>query len=174
MKTLKYISIFILATTILMSCKKNNEPGRMSVSMTDAPAAYLEVNVDIQDVQINHESDGWVSLSTNRGIYNLLDFQNGLSTVIANESEIKAGKVNQMRLILGARNTVMLTDSSTANLSLSSQDETGLKLSLNAYIEANRETKILIDFDAEQSVIIEGNGDYRLKPQIKVLRVENI
>lgn len=174
MKILKHISIIIFATTLIFGCKKKNEPGSMSVTMTDAPATYLEVNVDVQDVQVNYEGEGWVSLSTNRGIYNLLDFQNGVTTVIADEDEIRTGRVNQMRLILGYNNTLMLGDSSIVNLNLSSQDKTGLKLNLNAYVESNRETEILIDFDASKSIVIEGNGDFKLKPHIEVLSVKNI
>lgn len=174
MKTLKHVLILIFSSTLLMSCKKSNEPGSMSVTMTDAPATYLEVNVDIQAVQVNYEGQGWVSLKTNRGVYNLLDFQDGVTTVIADEDEIRAGQVNQMRLILGTNNYLMLGDSSLATLNLSSQDETGLKLNVNAYVESRRETQILIDFDASKSIVIEGNGDFKLKPHLKVLNVTNI
>lgn len=172
MKTL--ITTILVATLSLVACKKQAEHGSMNVKMTDAPALYAEVNVDVERVEIHYENEGWVTLDTRAGIYNLLDLQNGVTAVIADENQLKTGQVSQMRLILGQRNSIMFNDSTITDLELSSQDKTGLKLNLNAYIEGDHETQILFDFDAEQSIVIEGNGSYKLKPHLKVVSVANI
>ena len=62
--------------------------------LTDAPADYDAVLIDIQDVQI-HVSDNdaegsWQSLIVNKGIYNLLDFRNGMDTLLGS-IELPAG-----------------------------------------------------------------------------------
>lgn len=168
--------ITLLATTALLmtSCKKD-ENGNVKIMMTDAPATYLQVNVDVQQARIKYADDeGWTNLSTNAGVYNLLDLQNNVTTTIADEDDLKTGRVNQFRLILGQNNTVMLSDSTVEPLELSSQDETGLKLNLNSNIESEKETIITVDFDAGESVIENDNGTFKLKPVLKTKSVLNI
>lgn len=168
--------ITLLATTglLMTSCKKD-ENGNIKIMMTDAPATYLQVNVDVKQARIKYADDeGWTNLSTNAGVYNLLDLQNNVTTTIADEDDLKTGRVNQFRLILGQNNTVMLSDSTVEPLELSSQDETGLKLNLNSNIESEKETIITVDFDAGESVIENGNGTFKLKPVLKTKSVLNI
>src|SRR5690606_28746613 len=103
------------------------------------------------------------TLNTQSGMYNLLDFQNGLDTLIAPPQQIPSGQISQIRLILGANNYVVVAGV-VHPLELSSQDESGLKLNLHSMIDANVEYLIMVDFDASQSIVVQGNGSYRLKP----------
>lgn len=164
-KTTVIAFIFMALTTSCNKDKKNY--GKMVVRMTDAPADFTEVNVEIKEVQVHYADHGWYTLRTNTGIYNLLLLQNDVTEVIAEEEELKLGKITQMRLILGQKNTVAIQDT-IYPLELSSQHETGLKLNTNVHIIANKEVDLLLDFDAEKSVIIEGNGSFKLKPTIKI------
>lgn len=175
------ISMFILTTLtiglFIVGCTKDEmNNGKMMVKMTDAPADFTEVNVEVQEIQVhyannNNNTNGWVTLNTNAGIYNLLDLQNDVSVVIVDPQDLSVGKITQMRLILGQQNTVATTDS-IYPLKLSSQDETGLKIVTPFNIVANKTISILVDFDAEQSVVVEGDGSFRLKPVIKIKSVE--
>ena len=82
-----------------------------------------------------------------------------------------------MRLILGQNNyAVEIIDSVAVQhpLLLSSQDETGLKVNLNSEILANQTIVVTLDFDAGNSIIEQGTGEYRLKPVIKVQNVTYI
>lgn len=179
MKTM--ISMFILTTLtiglFIVGCTKDEmNNGKMMVKMTDAPADFTEVNVEVQEIQVhyannNNNTNGWVTLNTNAGIYNLLDLQNDVSVVIVDPQDLSVGKITQMRLILGQQNTVVTTDS-IYPLKLASQDETGLKVVTPFNIVANKTISILVDFDAEQSVVVEGDGSFRLKPVIKIKSVE--
>jgi hypothetical protein len=51
-----------------------------------------------------------------------------------------------------------------SSLLLSSEDETGLKINIHKNLLGGVTYDLLIDFDADQSVVDEGNGSYRLKP----------
>jgi hypothetical protein len=90
-----------------------------------------------------------------------------VTAVLSSNAGLPAGDVNQMRLILGSENYVV-EDSVASDLLLSSQDKTGLKFNLNATINTGDTVEVLIDFDAEESIIQQGNGSYRLKPVIDV------
>ena len=61
----------------------------LSVRMTDLPGNYDEVNVDIRGVEVTGNG-GSVTLNINPGIYNLLDYANGVDTLIAT-GDVPAG-----------------------------------------------------------------------------------
>lgn len=177
MKTLIKItlSFFLLMSLMLSfnSCKKEEQRGAMTVKMTDAPADYLKVYVEVVGVQVHSETNGWMHLPVNVGIYNLLDLQNNASVILASNAQLPSGKINQMRLILGTNNS-LVTLQGTFDLKVPSGDETGLKININETIMPNHTTVILLDFDAAASVVDKGNGSYSLKPVISVKSVTQI
>lgn len=178
MKNIFKIGTALLVVFALGACNKETmQQGRMTVKMTDAPGLYHQVNVEIMSVEVHYEdstdsTSGWMSLATNAGVYDLLTLQDSVTAILADSVSLPEGRINQMRLILGSDNNVMLLDSSYADLGLSSQQKTGLKLNLNATIEPNMDTEVLIDFDASKSIVVKGNGSLQLKPVIKVVSVE--
>ncbi|RFC53845.1 DUF4382 domain-containing protein [Brumimicrobium aurantiacum] len=175
---MKNIATFIISLIILLgltlSCNKNDE-GKIKVLLTDDPADFTEVNVNIIEVWAHYDGD-WVQLDANTGIYDLLELQNGVTDVLADPTAIPAGKVNQVRLILGEGNYAVEEDSITSTttqhpLELSSQDKTGIKINLNSEVVSNQTMVVTLDFDAGSSIVETGNGQYKLKPVIKVEEV---
>lgn len=163
----------ILTLGVMNSCS-DNEPGsaRVVISLTDAPGDYQEINIDIQAVEVNVSADGsnsgWMTIATNAGVYNLLDLTNGLSVVLA-DVELPAGKISQIRLVLGDNNTLLMDDN-TYNLTTPSAQQSGLKLQLHTTLTADITYEVLLDFDGAQSVVESGNsGKYILKPVIRAL-----
>ena len=66
-----------------------DQPATLTVNLIDAPGDYQEVNIDVQDVMISTEDGGWESLANvNAGVYNLLDFTNGLDTLLTSYSSL--------------------------------------------------------------------------------------
>ena len=173
MRTLKTLSLSLMVAAVFFSCKKNKN-GTMEVSMTDAPANYAEVNVEIKKIQVNYTDDttAWIDLNTNAGVYDLLELQNGKETIIASETEIKAGSMSQLRIILGQNNTVKLDNGNNVNLEMSSQTETGIKVNVNTEVESEAKLDALIDFDANESIFVDGSGVFHLEPVITMVDVE--
>jgi len=177
MKNLQRLSLFaLIAVTILALNSCNNEkeanPGvsRLQISLIDAPADYEEVNIDIQDVLINRTTDedgGWESLdSIQTGIYNLLDLTAGMEALLT-DSEIAAGRINQIRLVLGNENSVKI-EGEIIPLKIPSGGQSGLKINLHQDLVEGITYKLLLDFDAALSVAQDGNsGLYTLKPVIR-------
>src|SRR6266487_5927747 len=101
--------------TIFFSCSHNENSGngtaKLNVYLTDDPAAYDKVVIDVQDVQINVTNDstgGWQSLSTvSKGSYDLLKLVNDHDTLLGH-SDIPSGRIHQLRLILGSNNYVVV------------------------------------------------------------------
>src|ERR1043165_4059980 len=116
--------------SFMVSCSsESSKSAFLQVKLTDAPGDYQEVNVDIQDVQVNaneNSNSGWKSLNVKKGIYNLLQFTNGLDTLLGS-AELPAGKVSQIRLVLGSNNTIKVDDQ-TYSLTTPSAQQSGLKI----------------------------------------------
>jgi hypothetical protein len=165
---------------LLQACKKDIisgtnvvGTGAIKIDLTDAPGNYLEVNVDIKRVRIHvaddsTSNDGWMDLPTNAGIYNLLDLQNGIDTTVVDSTLIPGGKVSQIRFILGPNNSVMTADSVVHDLKVPSGEQSGLKINVHKTIPAGQTLHVLLDFDADKSIHEKGNGDFMMKPVIRV------
>jgi len=155
---------------LLFSCKKEDGGSTMTameVKMTDAPGDYNQVNVDLQQVTIKMKNGGWINVQTNQGVYDLLKLQNGIDTTVVVDS-VPTGDIEQIRFILGPNNTIMV-DSTLYPLATPSAMQSGLKLNLNKFLLPNFNNVILIDFDAHESIVEQGNGDYSLKPVLRTL-----
>ncbi|WP_321316674.1 DUF4382 domain-containing protein [Labilibaculum sp.] len=171
-KSLSAISLVILSL-IFIQCSDDNVKltTPVKIRLTDAPAQYDKVNIDIQAIQFHSSNDentedGWQEMNLlNAGIYDLLEFNNGLDTLLVDQ-EMPSGTVSQMRLILGANNSVVI-DGVSYDLDTPSAQTSGLKFQIHDDFLAGIEYKLWIDFDAARSIVSTGNGKYKLKPVIR-------
>jgi hypothetical protein len=161
----------------LASCSKDDSSSagttKFEVRLTDAPGDYAAVNLDVQRVEINvsegNDESGWQSLPLIRpGIYNVMSFTNGNSALLTS-AELPAGRVSQIRLILGPNNTLVLRDGTVKPLNTPSAQQSGLKLQINADLVADVTYQLLLDFDVAKSIVARGNGAYNLKPVIRTI-----
>jgi hypothetical protein len=179
MKKPFFILSMLLPVIVLsiLSCQKesSNTSGggtsTLNVRLTDAPIPFDEVNVDIREVKVKFSDDtlsnsGWVTLNTYPGIYNLLDYQNGVDTLLATGA-FPLQVVKEIRFVLGPNNTIVDTFGVVFPLTIPSGSESGLKIKVNKRLQETLET-IIIDFDAALSVKEEGTGDYKLRPVLRV------
>jgi len=135
--------------------------------MTDGPLMVEEVNVDLELVVIKGTgSADSIELGTIAEIYNLLDFQNGIDTLIAS-SVITLDTIKQVRLVLGEENTIKV-NGVIHELKTPSAQQSGLKINVDIPLDSLNVYNLILDFDADESVQETGNG-YLLKPVIKVL-----
>ncbi len=148
-----------------------NLPAKLEIRMTDAPALYDEVNIEVLSVSVhaaNEEGADWIDYPlAHPGIYNLLDYQNGVDTLLITE-EIPASKIKEVRLILGDNNSVVV-DGMEYKLTTPSAQQSGLKFkfSNDVVLEPGKTYRLWIDFDAGRSIHQTGSGKYMLKPVIR-------
>lgn len=163
--------------------------GQLNVSMTDAPADYEEVNVNIESVSVRYGEDGdndsngdgddsdgdtdseeeWITIMDEPMTVNLLNLRNGNEITLGNKT-LETGTYTQIRFILGDNNTIIV-DGQTHDLKTPSGQQSGLKLQVDAEIEEDETYQLLVDFDAGQSVVEKGNGEYNLKPVLRAVNV---
>lgn len=170
-----FLFITVASTLFLVSCNdddtnSNNKTYAYNVRMTDAPAPYDAVYVDVQGVEIISSDGATITLDTNAQIYNLLELSNGVSVQIASD-DINTPNVSQVRLILGSDNSIVV-DGLTYPLSTPSAQQSGLKINVNQQLDANVTNTLLIDFDAHMSIVEQGNGSYSLKPVLRMIETD--
>lgn len=166
---------FLVFMTVIgfVACNDNDDNGtnpgtaRMSLQLVDAPGDYDAVYIDVQDVVVKYQgSDDEVSIGeVNTGIYNLLELTGGVSVLLADE-QLPAGEISQIRLILGSENSIVV-DGQSFPLATPSAQQSGLKLQLNETLEDGVFYEYILDFNVEQSIVMQGNGTYSLKPVIR-------
>lgn len=178
MKTMRSLfiisAVFLSGSFILTSCNKsssNGGTGHLQVMLTDDPATYDAVYIDVQKVEVHVSSDtnsnsGWQTVNVLRpGVYNLLKFRNGIDTLLAS-ADLPAGTLSQMRLVLGSNNSVVI-DGQSYPLKTPSAQQSGLKFNIHSTLTADIVYRLWIDFDASRSIVTTGNGGYILKPVIR-------
>ena len=166
------LPLVILALLLFPSCDKNNNEVPAPTSSTvvkvylhDQPAEYQQVNIDIQEVLIKgYGNNDEIDMADNAGVYNLLDYQNGLDTLLG-EITIDYDSISQIRLVLGPDNSVMV-DSVLYPMDTPSAQQSGLKILINGAVNYVDTLVISLDFDANESVHQLGNGTYQLHPVI--------
>jgi hypothetical protein len=175
----KNISALLIALSLLnfTACNKDKEgvgTATLHVRLTDAPGDYEAVYVDVQGVEINvtetaDDKSGWIKLKNIQpGIYDLLKLTNGVDALIASDV-IPAGKISQIRLILGDKNSVVM-NGKTYTLKTPSALQSGLKLKVNTTLLDGIVYTMLLDFDASRSIVSAGSsGNYNLKPVIRTV-----
>jgi hypothetical protein len=176
----------LLLSALLAGCGGGGDgggSGTLGVSLTDSPACgFDEVNVTVSKVRVHQSggasenAGGWseITLSPARKI-NLLDLTNGVLESLG-ETALPAGHYTQLRLVLDPNtgsspaNSVVLSGS-TAEIALitPSAVQSGIKLIHEFDVAAGQRVDLVLDFDACKSVVALGNGDYLLKPVIKVI-----
>ena len=170
MKKLKFILMILFFGFMMNSCSNDSTKSSypVAIKMTDAPGPYEAVFVDVQGVEITGSGGETVTLNAKKGIYDLLKLSNGVSTLIATDT-LETSKIEQIRLILGTNNTVVLGGVSYP-LSTPSADQSGLKLQVHQTLQQGILYAILLDFDANKSIVTTGNGSYKLKPVIRTIQ----
>lgn len=160
--------------------------GTLRVQLTDDPAAYDAVNLQIVEVAVHRgdettapdtsasdtsatgtDSSGWEVLSRDAATYDLLSLRNGVLATLA-AAPIPAGHYTQVRLKLGAGSNVVV-NGETHDLKVPSGMQSGYKLIGNFDVPAGGAVDVAVDFDASRSVIHNGAGAYLLKPTARVV-----
>lgn len=124
MKNKNLLGLFAVITAIsafvMISCKKelsadnNTVPAgksQIQVMLTDDPSQFFDsIFIDIRKVEIKVEDSAgierWDTLSIRAGVYNILNFRNGLDTLLGT-GFIPNGRVEKVRITLGSNNYVM-------------------------------------------------------------------
>lgn len=167
MKTSLFFATCLLSFSIFfISCNKESRRVPVQILLTDNPDAYDSVNIHIKQVKLKLHRDnaGWTDIASKDTTVNLLDLQNGVTMLLAQDS-VPAGILKEVRFILGEDNYIVL-NGVRHELQTPSAEDAGLKIKIDKDLGESLNS-FTLDFDAALS-IKEQNGDYKLMPVIKL------
>lgn len=170
----KVISAIVALSAILFAgCSMDVQTGTgtLKVLLHDAPADYEAVNIFVERVEINNTEgdEGWQVISEPNQSYDILQLTNGNFELLA-DVELEPGFYPQIRLIVSRDENSVVVDGETRGLFIPSGAQTGVKINVDAEIREGIEYTILLDFDAERSVVKTGQAPFPgflLKPVIR-------
>ena len=170
--------------------------GRLKIFLTDAPGDYLEVNITISKIEAHMTGEekgakgNWVTLKEWMGneepTFNLIELHD-VNELLVDEN-YETGKYTQLRIFVEKADLRVETDETSENngkevevtsevpsdifdVEIPSVYQSGIKLVHPFEIIEGKITELTIDFDARESIIKTGNGNYILKPTIKLTTV---
>jgi Domain of unknown function (DUF4382) len=166
-----------------------NGQQNVSIYLADNPSHFFShVYIDIQSVSLlidtcsvdsarqntndcdhhndwgdRHNNDScnvWQDLGIQAGVYDVLDFRNGLDTLLA-QGNVDDGVVKYIKISLGDSNSVVLSDSTTIPLHFHGWFDSTIYIPVgNGFMDryASRHSRCWIDFDVDHSIIPAGFG----------------
>lgn len=182
----RIMKVLVLAAGAAVAAACGDSPtaggrGTLAVRLTDAPFPTDSVSsVDIFVVRVDGriaaadsvdvEQDsagthGWTTLAEPNLSVNLLAYQNGASLPLG-AATLAEGSYHGFRLIIDPskssitlKNGVVLSNTSTPNVSFPSGSRSGIKIVLTKPVEvvASDTTTMLVDFDVANSFVLRGN-----------------
>jgi len=180
LRKLSFIAIAIFTFWGLQSCTNNDDSNTATVQLKliDAPGDYLEVNIEIVDIQYNNSDneDGWTSFTPENGYPINVDLTKliaGNSLLLTNEI-MPSGMLKQIRLVLSDNNILAIEGDQEGVITMNHLDtpsamQSGLKLKLDTFLEPGFSYTFILDWDVHKSIVMAGNsGKYNLKPVIRV------
>ena len=175
----------------------NQGTSSVNIFLTDDPSLVFDnVFLDIAKVEIkveddseaSHESEhqgevddndsrgetsgGWVSVAIHPGVYDILQFRNGLDTLFASTSFDAARALKKVRITLGTNNSVVFNGGSFPLILNGNDNFIVVKIDESSVaVNSGGLTNFWIDIDAGRSIRKHGN-DFELKPSVKVFSKE--
>jgi hypothetical protein len=163
---LTFLGLFVASVFIFQSCANDdvatveeNVQQSFELYLTDCPYEADEVNVEIISVLVEDFNGATAALNTNTGIYNLLDFTDGIDTLLA-FGTIELENIKNIFIELGGQNSIVVDGES---FPLQIEGDRTVEISVD--IENIVYNEFLVDFFACTSIIQIGEA-YFLDPII--------
>ncbi len=179
---MKTLAIFAILSSIMIwtGCSDDStsvdpvtQNGRLKMYLIDSPTALDSVIICVTRVEVHKagsdSTSGWLVINDSTRYFDLLQLTNGASVVLG-DSSLPAGQYTQIRLFIGDGSYV-IDQGIKQDLEVPSGSQSGLKLIHQFTIEAGKLYELLLDFNVEKSIVITGNGQYKLKPTIRIIPI---
>ena len=167
---MKYALLLVaVASVILVSgcVTSTSNNGTLQLKITDAGnidsliLSISQVEVHMATNDTNDTESGWTTVNGAQSV-DLIQVK-GIEKFLGNTS-LTEGKYTQIRLTISGATAVI--DNQTYSVTVPSDK---FKLVHNFDIVANQTTTLVLDFNADQSLVETGNGRYMLRPTARII-----
>ncbi len=173
-----FFGIGVMLMLLMFNCNSDNgsknDTAKVQLKLVDEPGDYLEVNIEIIDIQYKSSDDeeNWVSFNPEGGYPINVDITELIAgnSLLLTDEVVPVGILKQVRLVLSDNNTLKIEgEDDLIPLETPSAQKSGLKLNLNEELESGFVYSFILDWNVQKSIVKAGNsGKYILKPVIKV------
>jgi Domain of unknown function (DUF4382) len=180
----------LAATALISACGgdgSSTDTGRVSVSLTDMPVDHADqVVIAVSGVAFKPEGSApeQVVDFSPRSI-DLLQYQDGMTAVLLQNTPMEAGRYQWLRLIVDAepnvRDSYMVIDGQECELNVPSGAETGLKMHRSIDVPAGGSLALTVDFDLRKSIHAppgQASGacatGYQMRPTLRLVNDANV
>lgn len=165
------ITVLLVLIGFISACNQNDQGG-IRVYITDAPAYFDELNVEITKVMVNKNFDDrkvleWEVIYEGSMQVNILDYQHG-DMLELGKARIEDGLYRQVRIFFGTENSVVI-NGEMFELEQRWTTDDGFKLPIEADVSNGKMTDIYIDMDAFLSVVKLEERVYGLRPWLRTI-----
>ena len=169
--------LFVAALTVY-GCgkddKKTNNPGggttgNLRVRLTDAPADFDSVILDLREIALHRTADStWRAFTPSQRLVSVLSLRNGNFLDLGTFS-LAGGAVDSMRLKLGTGSYVM-SGSTRQPIAMAGSDTNGVAFpATGVTVTNNTTTDIGVDLEVARSLRADGAGGWTFEPQVRVV-----
>lgn len=120
-------------------------------------------------MDMSDDEGEWMVVATPDTVINFLDLINGEMTTLVDTS-LETGYYEQLRLLLGDNNYVVLDDESRYDLFVPSGIQTGVKINLDFAIEPNEIIEVYVDLNATKSVHYNRGRGWMMRPTFNAFK----
>lgn len=150
----------------------------LRISLTDAPSKDLKsvfVNIDHVELFVRKDAaEKRLVIGQDTGMTDLMTLRNGILLPLQDLNIATGLEITAIRLVLkGDNNHSIKSDDSRCEMQTPSGQQAGIKIKIaqSFILENDYIYSMVMDFDAEKSVVLKGNGECLLKPVLKLLKV---
>ncbi len=138
--------------------------GRVAILIHDAPNPYVDnVFVTIDEVKVEHDALGWLSVFQGSKTIDLLALQSGVVDSLG-FGNLPAGSYSGIRMHVTSASVVV--DGDTLPLDIPSGDQSGIKINQVFNVPAGHSVSIALDWDVGAHLIHNKGKGYILRPTL--------
>lgn len=163
--------IVVLGAAFYFSANKNpiSTPslaeGKVVIGITDAATAIQGVSsimITVDKVEVLSAAQGWITIGSGSKQYDLLQLKQTGAVALLADANISAGTYNQIRLTISKVEVI-----SAGKVQVAKLPSGTLKIVGRLVVEEGKTATAVLDFLADKSLHLTGNGKFILAPVVK-------
>ena len=155
---------------LITGCSLGTKTGTLELKLTDAPANFKieSAKVTLSSIEVHRANVGgnessWKTVVRESQTFDLIELEN--VTTLLGKNDLEVGEYTQVRLFIDS--AMVTVDGIEYNLDVPSEK---LKLTKGFEIIEGETTKLTLDFDVKESIFQSKEGEFKLKPTIKIIQ----
>ncbi|MFQ6084062.1 MAG: DUF4382 domain-containing protein [Candidatus Aminicenantia bacterium] len=158
----------ILAIFILISCSLFKQTGNFQIYLKDTPVEDADnIYITINQVRVQKTETGFITVSETSRTYDLLKLREKQELLL--DTSMDEGMYTQIRLSISSGEIVI--EGESHQMVVPSEE---VKIPIVFEIKGEEKTKIVLDFEAEHSILVTGTGVTKIYILRPVIRVESV